>query len=71
MKASRAPLLPFATATATLLLNYPWLSLYSSNHLVAGIPPLFIALFVLWLSFIVTVWLLIRPGDDDQDDENA
>jgi hypothetical protein len=71
MKSSKASLLPFATATVMLLLNYPWLSLYSSNKLVAGMPPLFIYLFVLWLGFIITVWLLIRSDNDNQDNDHA
>ncbi|WP_207060938.1 hypothetical protein [Motiliproteus sp. SC1-56] len=65
---SRAPLLPFAATTLLLLLNYPWLSLFDSKHLVADIPPLFLYLFVLWLVFILTVRFLLHPGPVDEGD---
>ncbi len=64
-------LLPFATATVMLLLNYPWLSIYSSSTLFFGIPPLYLYLFVLWLSFIITIWLLVDQQTNVVDDSDA
>lgn len=69
MKASRTPLLPFAATTFLLLLNYPWLSLFSSEHLLFGMPPLFFYLFLLWLGFILIIRVLIQPGITEEEDD--
>lgn len=68
---SLASLLPFATATVMLLFNYPWISIYSSDKLFFGIPPLYLYIFVLWLSFIITIWLLVNPQHNIVDDDDA
>lgn len=68
---SHASLLPFATTTVMLLLNYPWLSIYSSDNLFFGIPPLFIYLFMLWLAFILTVRWLIRHQEQIRENDDA
>lgn len=69
MRSSRTSLVFFAAATTLLLFNYPWLSLFSSQHLLFGIPPLVLYLFGLWFGFILIVRLIIHPSHDEPDDE--
>lgn len=66
MGSSRTPLLFFAATTVLLLLNYPWLSLFSSPQLLFGLPPLLLYLFGLWLAFILVVRWLVEPYDDQR-----
>lgn len=77
MRSGRTQLVFFAAATLLLLLNYPWLSLFSSPKLLFGMPPLILYLFGLWLAFILVIRLIVDPGtppdadgapesDDDQ-----
>ncbi|WP_210397904.1 hypothetical protein [Motiliproteus sediminis] len=74
MRSGRTQLVFFAAATTLLLLNYPWLSLFSSHHMVFGLPPLVLYLFGLWLGFIVVVRLIVdspQPtGDTDDETED-
>jgi len=68
MPPRRTQLVFFAAATLLLLLNFPWLSLFSSPHLLFGLPPLVLYLFGLWLGFIITVRLIVQPQPDEQED---
>lgn len=43
------------TALVALLLNYPWLSLFSSERMLLGIPLLYLFLFGVWLALILCV----------------
>jgi hypothetical protein len=62
MRSGQPRMLFFAAATVLLLLNYPWLSLFSSAHLLFGIPPLLLYLFGLWLGFILIIRALLAPS---------
>jgi hypothetical protein len=52
-----------------LLLNFPVLAIFASQHvLLAGVPALYVYLFVVWAAIIVGVWLLAgRRHDDDRE----
>ncbi|OQX08965.1 MAG: hypothetical protein BWK76_22885 [Desulfobulbaceae bacterium A2] len=43
-----------------LLLNYPLLSLVSTERLLLGVPVLYLALFAIWLTLIVCMALALR-----------
>ncbi len=47
---------------ATLLLNYPLLSIFNSLHTVAGIPLLYAYLFVAWGGLIALLALIAERG---------
>ena len=49
-----------------LALNYPWLSLFSKNILVFGIPLLYLYLFGLWALLILLAGLIIE-ADEKKD----
>ena len=49
--------------SGTLALNYPWLSLFSTEGSLFGIPSLYLYLFVVWSVFIALVRLLIDTED--------
>ena len=51
----------------TLALNYPWLSLFSTDGLLLGIPWLYLYLFVVWGVFIALVGLLIDTGEREKN----
>ncbi len=48
----------------TLALNYPWLSLFSTDGFLFGIPSLYLYLFAVWGVFIALVGLLIDRRDE-------
>jgi hypothetical protein len=51
------------TIVGMLALNYPWLSLFSKDVLMLGIPLLFLYLFGFWAVFIVLARLIIESGN--------
>ena len=55
-----------------LALNYPWLSLFSRNILVFGIPLLYLYLFGLWALLILLVGLIIESEEvEEQETETS
>ncbi len=49
-----------------LVLNYPWLSLFSTGGLLFGIPVLYLYLFLVWGAFILLVGLLIETKEEPE-----
>ncbi len=47
-----------------LILNYPWLAIFSQQILLFGMPLLHLYLFVLWFVIILTVRFLLGGKDD-------
>lgn len=43
------------TILLALLINYPWINLFSSQSMLFGIPTLYVFLFGIWLMFILLV----------------
>jgi len=68
MRARRTALVFFAAATLLLLINYPWLSLFSTRQLLFGLPPLLLYLFGLWFGFILVVRLIVQPQPQAEAD---
>ena len=54
-----------------LVLNYPWLSLFSTGGLLLGIPVLYLYLFVVWGAFIFLVGLLIETNEEPEERGSA
>ena len=53
---------------AIVALNYPLLAVFDHMPGPAGLPPLCLYLFSVWLMIIVlTAWLMIRTGKRDGD----
>jgi hypothetical protein len=50
-----------------LVLNYPWLSLFSTGGLFFGFPVLYLYLFLVWGAFIFLVGLLIETNEEPQE----
>jgi hypothetical protein len=49
-----------------LLLNFPVLAIFGSQPaLLAGVPALYVYLFVVWAAIIAGVWLLAGRARDD------
>ncbi len=52
-----------------LVLNYPWLAIFSQQTLLFGVPLLHLYLFVLWFAIILTVrFLLTGMGEKERSD---
>ncbi|HEY5717166.1 MAG TPA: hypothetical protein VIS52_01660 [Motiliproteus sp.] len=71
MRSRRTSLVFFAAITLLLLVNYPWVSLFSTPHLLLGMPPLLLYLFGLWLLFIVIVRLIVQPQPELEEEEES
>ncbi|WP_194711145.1 hypothetical protein [Noviherbaspirillum soli] len=54
-------------AAGWLLLNYPFLALFGRLGAVAGIPALYLYLFVAWALLIAGIALVLGPGRDADD----
>jgi len=52
----------------TLALNYPLLALFDHRVLLAGIPLLYLYLFVLWLAIIVLMAVITERAGSRNDD---
>jgi hypothetical protein len=50
-----------------LLLNFPMLAVANRAVTLAGIPVLYLYLFGAWAAGILVVFLLVRPGNRDED----
>ncbi|MGI9284991.1 MAG: hypothetical protein ACR2P1_06350 [Pseudomonadales bacterium] len=48
-----------------LVLNYPWLAIFSKETLLFGLPLLHVYLFVLWFVIILTVKFLMAGKDEE------
>ncbi len=53
-----------------LILNYPWLAIFSQQSFLFGMPLLHLYLFVLWFVIILTVMFLLG-GKDEEDHAGA
>ena len=53
-----------------LVLNYPWLAIFSQQTLLFGVPLLHLYLFVLWFVIILTVRFALA-GQVDEDPPGA
>ncbi len=53
-----------------LILNYPWLAIFSQQTLLFGMPLLHLYLFVLWFIIILTIRFLLG-GEDEGDHARA
>lgn len=51
----------------TLALNYPWLSLFSADQFLLGIPSLYLYLFLVWGVFIALVGWFIDTADANKN----
>lgn len=52
-------------ACLLLVLNYPWLAMFSKQVLLFGLPLLHVYLFVLWFVIILTVKFLMAGKDEE------
>ncbi len=48
-----------------LVLNYPWLAIFSKQTLLFGLPLLHVYLFVLWFVIILTVRFLMAGNGEE------
>lgn len=48
-----------------LVLNYPWLAIFSKETLLFGLPLLHVYLFVLWFVIILTIRFLMAGKDEE------
>lgn len=58
MKTVSSKILILFVFFALFFLNYPWLSMFSVEYLFAGVPVLYLYLFVVWLVTIVAIAVL-------------
>ena len=63
----RHKLLLLLALCATMALNYPWLSLFSQQTLVFGLPMIHVYLFALWTSIILIIRCLSEGGARELD----
>lgn len=57
-----APRLILLTLAGLLLFGYPFLAVFSGPRRIAGIPLLYVYLFVAWGLFIAAIARLVDPG---------
>ncbi|NBB29021.1 hypothetical protein [Cellulophaga sp. BC115SP] len=53
-----------------LLYNFPIISIFNLDTQIAGIPSLFLYVFVLWLILIIVIYLNVRELNKNQDHSN-
>jgi len=58
------------TLLAGLLINYPWLALFSKNTFVFGIPILYVYLFGIWAVLILCVRKFVDRHPQDKKHTN-
>lgn len=63
----RYKLLLLLALCAIMALNYPWLSLFSQETLVFGLPLIHVYLFSLWISIILVIRFLVEGGAKELD----
>ena len=63
-------LLLLAPLIALLLLNFPWLALFSQEGLIAGVPILYLYLFIIWGLLILVVGLFLDTRDNTDKQRN-
>jgi energy-coupling factor transporter transmembrane protein EcfT len=63
----RHKLLLLLALCAIMALNYPWLSLFSLETLVFGLPLMQVYLFALWISIILIIRFLSEGGAREPD----
>lgn len=68
MKKDTRPALRLASVTllGLVLLNFPLLSLVSKPVLIAGVPVLFIYIFIVWALLLLIVRQTVNSIDDDK-----
>lgn len=63
MTRNHKKIIVFAILVA-LLINYPWLSLFSTQGMTFGIPTLFVFLFGIWACLIFLIQHYVDTDDD-------
>lgn len=68
MKKDTRPALRLASVTllGLVLLNFPLLSLVSKPVLIAGVPVLFVYIFIVWALLLLIVRQTVNSIDDDK-----
>ncbi|MDQ2962637.1 MAG: hypothetical protein M3R31_05680 [Pseudomonadota bacterium] len=51
-----------------LLLNFPLLYLFDRDIALAGVPLLFLYVFMAWAALIALLWLTVERGAGDEDE---
>jgi hypothetical protein len=57
----------------TIMINFPFIHIFNSDHMIFGIPVLVIYFFVGWPASILIIWVFVRQIDleNGQNDEKT